>query len=179
MTVYQLTRGTIAWRDGRYTRGEIIIDPPEFVLERFGEDLRRLDDSQGRIERRTLEQLPYDDVREIGAQTEGVDHAQQRPDLIDALASDGETTSDNAEAETEPTIEEQAARVARELDQRGEAPMYDGPDEGGDADPEAVEEEKEAILEELTAEDEEEGFEDVEDVEDVLNTPADGDETPE
>ncbi len=169
MTVYQLTRGTIAWRDGRYSRGEIIIDPPEFILERFGDDLLRLDDSEGRFERDTLKTLPYDDVREIAAQTEDVDHAQKRPELIDDLARDG-PESDGSD-EGAGSIEAEAARVARELDQRGEDPMFDGPNDDQPADSAAVEEEKEAILEELT----EEG----ENPEDVLDAPAEGDDTPE
>lgn len=174
MTVYQLTRGTIAWRDGRYSRGEIIIDPPEFVLERFGDDLLKLDDGDGRIERRTLEKLPYDDVREIAAQTDGVDHAQPRPELIDGLARDGKSRAEgDGDGADEPTIEEQAARVARELDQRGEAPMFDGPDDDEPADPEAVEAEKEAILEELTEEGENPN------PEDVLDAPEEGDDTAE
>ena len=70
MTVYRNQKGTVSWAgsDGAYRRGEIVVEPPEHILEKFGDDFERLDDPEtGAIDRDVLEGLRYRTLQRIAA----------------------------------------------------------------------------------------------------------------
>ncbi|NUC71708.1 hypothetical protein HTZ84_05190 [Haloterrigena sp. SYSU A558-1] len=107
MSVYRNQKGTLSWAgsDRAYRRGEIIVDPPEHILEKFGDDFERLDDPKtGAIDRDILEGLKYRTLQRIAASDlyDAVDGNSTKAAILEAVSAGGNEGDDS---EGEPTDE--------------------------------------------------------------------------
>ncbi|QRV14217.1 hypothetical protein JMJ58_14875 [Haloterrigena salifodinae] len=103
MTIYRNQKGTLSWAgsDRAYRRGEIIVDPPEHILEKFGDDFERLDDPKtGAIDRDVLKGLKYRTLQRIAATDlyDAVDGNSAKAAILGAVGtasdSEGESTDE-------------------------------------------------------------------------------------
>ena len=93
MTVYRNQKGTVSWADsdGAYQRGDVVVDPPEFVLEKFGKKFERLDDPEtGAIDHDVLEGLRYRTLQRIAASDayDDVNGNATKASILEAVGTD-------------------------------------------------------------------------------------------
>ncbi len=114
MPVYKNTGRTIAWAyDQSYRRGDLLIDPPEFIVERYNDQFTKLDDDDGTLPLDLLDRMPYRLLQEIAAAhpRDDLSENSQKSAILDALGYESETgegvedevadTEFRAEAESE------------------------------------------------------------------------------
>ena len=99
MTVYRNQKGTLSWAgsDGAYRRGEIVVEPPEHILEKFGEKFERLDDPEtGAIDRDVLEGLRYRTLQRIAASDayDDVNGNATKASILEAVGTDAGESAD-------------------------------------------------------------------------------------
>ncbi|WP_126665237.1 hypothetical protein [Haloterrigena salifodinae] len=107
MSVYRNQKGTLSWAgsDRAYRRGEIIVAPPEHILEKFGDEFERLDDPDtGAVDRDVLEGLKYRTLQRIAASDtyDAVNGNSTKAAILEAVGAGG---SDADDSEGEPTDE--------------------------------------------------------------------------
>lgn len=134
--IYRNERRTISWGTDEHQSarpGYVIVDPPEYVAERFADQFVRIDE-EGYVPRYDLENMRLEDARRIAdhADTDAVDGSSSREAIVDALSPDieSESATDPAdeeerdenpwqalESESERTVEDLAAeRVASDIE---------------------------------------------------------------
>lgn len=101
--IYRNEHRTIAWGSGddqSAQPGTVIIDPPEYVVDRHGDQFTRIDED-GYVPRYDLEHMPLDDAQRIAARagTDEVGARSSREEIVDALSPD--VASQSAESERE------------------------------------------------------------------------------
>lgn len=102
--IYRNQKGTISWTgyDGVSRKDDIVVDPPEYILEKFGDKLERLDDEDG-IDRGVLRRLRYRELQRIAA-SDAYDEIHgncRKVVIIDHLARDDEDVVDDADADAD------------------------------------------------------------------------------
>lgn len=162
MEIYHLTAGAIGWGpDERRQAGDVLINPPDRIVERYEHKLDRLDDGTGKIPREIIDELPEyhlrriarmsnepidenTDINEIISVLESTDHdiedvERQAAEVVENIDRDGPLE----QQETQPGAETQT----QDQDQEQEQTLLRG-DEQNAVDPE-VEEQSEQILDEI------------------------------
>lgn len=95
--VYRAQR-PISWAGtGKLNRGDLIINPPEFVPRKLAGKLERLDED-GRLERDVLRRMHYTDLQKLAANgdVDEVNGNSKMEEIIDAYAlEDDESDEDD------------------------------------------------------------------------------------
>lgn len=110
--IYRNEYRTIAWGpgDNQSARpGHVIVDPPEYIVERNGDQLVRIDED-GYVPQYDLANMRLEDAKRIAARadTDEVDANSTREEIINALAPDVEHAVEG----------NQSGGVERESDER-------------------------------------------------------------
>lgn len=105
----------VAWSyEDRYGPGDVLVDPPEHVAERYGDYFDRLDDGDGGVPESVLSEMPRSEVRRIAAASDApVDGNASTESIIDAVGSDRPPVDETAAA-----IDTSAESTAQALDGR-------------------------------------------------------------
>lgn len=112
MEIYHLTAGAIGWGpEERRQAGDVLIDPPDRIVERYGHKLDRLDDGNGKLPREIIDELPEYHLRRIARVSNEVDESADIEEIISVL----ESSEDHELGE----VERQAAEVVRNAEQNG------------------------------------------------------------
>ncbi|MDJ1433589.1 hypothetical protein [Halostagnicola sp. A-GB9-2] len=99
MTVYRNEKGTLTWAgsNGAYRRGDVVVEPPEHILEKFRDEFERLDDPEtGTIDRELLEGLRYRTLQRIAASDayDGVNGNAPKAKILETVGTDAGESAD-------------------------------------------------------------------------------------
>ena len=113
MEIYHLTAGAIGWGpEERRQAGDVLIDPPDRIVERYAHKLDRLDDGTGKLPREIIDELPEFHLRRIARLShEPIDENADLEEIIAVLESSEDSNLGD--------VERQAAEVVRNLDREG------------------------------------------------------------
>lgn len=119
MRVYHIPLSSsrvVAWSyEHRYGPGDVLVDPPDVVAERYGQHFDRLDDGEGGVPTSELEQMPRSILRRVAAASDAdIDGNSSTEDIIDAVGSDREPV----DAAEDRTIDDSRETTAEALDGR-------------------------------------------------------------
>lgn len=119
MRVYHIPLSSsrvVAWSyTDRYGPGDVLVNPPDHVVERYGDYFDRLDDGDGGVPESILSEMPRSEARRIAAASDApVDGNDSTEAIIDAIGSD----RDPVDADDERTIDTSAESTAQALDGR-------------------------------------------------------------